>query len=218
MRPLRIGIPRSPFFEQLDPEIDAAVKRALEVLVGLTGGPTRDVTIAAPDTYAVLDAETYAYHAPLLADAAKRALYKPLTLQRIMGGASVTAQVYIEQRRRMQIARNTIGDVFADVDVLVAPTCMALPQTIADGARESRARAFVDPQHAAVQRLRHSRDQRAVRLHARRVADRHADHRPAARRSARARAGARLRAGDGLASARAAALEVRFPRATTRKG
>ena len=107
---MRIGIPRSPFFEQLDPEIDAAVRAAIAVLVGLTG-PTRDVTIAAPDTYALLDAETYAYHAPLLADAAKRALYNPLTLQRIMGGASVTAQVYIEQRRRMQIARNTIGDV-----------------------------------------------------------------------------------------------------------
>ena len=94
------------------------------MLVGLTG-PTRDVQIAAPDTYALLDAETYAYHAPLLADAAKRALYQPLTLQRIMGGGSVSAQVYIEQRRRMTIARNTIADVFADVDVLVAPTCMA---------------------------------------------------------------------------------------------
>ena len=34
----RIGIPRSPFFEQLDPEIDAAVRAAIEVLVGLTSG------------------------------------------------------------------------------------------------------------------------------------------------------------------------------------
>jgi aspartyl-tRNA(Asn)/glutamyl-tRNA(Gln) amidotransferase subunit A len=129
VRQLRIGIPRSPFFVELDPEIDAAVRLALDVLVGLTG-PTRDVSIAAPDTYALLDAETYAYHAPLLADAAKRALYKPLTLQRIMGGSSVPAGVYIEQRRRMQIARNTIDEVFADVDVLVAPTNMAMPQTI----------------------------------------------------------------------------------------
>jgi aspartyl-tRNA(Asn)/glutamyl-tRNA(Gln) amidotransferase subunit A len=129
VRKLRIGIPRSPFFEQLDPEIDAAVYRAIEVLVGLAGA-ARDVTIAAPDTYALLDAETYAYHAPLLADAAKRELYQPLTLRRVMGGGSVTAQVYIEQRRRMQIARNTIGDVFRDVDVLIAPTCMATPATI----------------------------------------------------------------------------------------
>jgi aspartyl-tRNA(Asn)/glutamyl-tRNA(Gln) amidotransferase subunit A len=129
VRQLRIAIPRSPFFEQLDPEIDTAVRAALDVLVGLTG-PTRDVSVAAPDVYAVLDAETYAYHAPLLADPAKRALYNPLTLQRIMGGGSVPTGVYIEQRRRMQIARNTIDNVFADVDVLVVPTCMALPNTI----------------------------------------------------------------------------------------
>jgi len=131
VRALRIGVPRAPFFEQLDPEIDAAVSRALEALVDLTSGATRDVQVAAPETYALLDAETYAYHAPLVADAAKRALYQPLTLSRIMNGANVSAQTYIEQHRRMTIARNTIGEVFADVDVLVAPTCMVMPETIA---------------------------------------------------------------------------------------
>jgi len=130
VRGLRIGIPRSPFFEGLDPEIDAATTRALEVLTGLTG-PTRDVQITAPETYALLDAETHAYHAPLLANPANHALYQPLTLRRVMGGASVSAGVYIEQRRRMTIARNTVADVFADVDILVAPTCMAVPATIA---------------------------------------------------------------------------------------
>jgi aspartyl-tRNA(Asn)/glutamyl-tRNA(Gln) amidotransferase subunit A len=130
VRGLRIGVPRSPFFEQLDPEIDAAIARALEVLVGLTG-PTREVSVMSPETYALLDAETYAYHAPLLADPAKRALYHPLTLQRVMGGGSVSAQVYIEQRRQMQIARNTIADLFRDVDVLIAPTNMVMPATIA---------------------------------------------------------------------------------------
>jgi aspartyl-tRNA(Asn)/glutamyl-tRNA(Gln) amidotransferase subunit A len=132
VRGLRIGFPRSPFFVELDPEIDAAARAAIETLVGLTGGPTRDVSIAAPDTYALLDAETYAYHAPLLADPAKRALYQPLTLQRVMGGSSVPTGVYIEQRRQMQIARNTIDEVFRDVDVLIAPTNMALPQPLAE--------------------------------------------------------------------------------------
>jgi aspartyl-tRNA(Asn)/glutamyl-tRNA(Gln) amidotransferase subunit A len=129
VRRLRIGIPRSPFFDELDPEIDAAVRAAIEVLVGLTG-PTREARIAAPDTYALLDAETYAYHAPLLADLAKRALYQPLTLPRVMGGSSVPTGVYLEQRRRMQIARNTVDEAFGDVDVLVLPTNMAVPQTI----------------------------------------------------------------------------------------
>ncbi|HEX7238554.1 MAG TPA: amidase [Gammaproteobacteria bacterium] len=131
VRGLRVGIPRAPFFMDLDPEIDSAARAAVDVLARLTSGTTRDVSISAPDTYALLDAETYAYHAPLLADAAKRALYQPLTLQRVMGGGSVPTGVYIEQRRKMQIARNTIDDVFKDVDVLVAPTNMVLPKTIA---------------------------------------------------------------------------------------
>ncbi|HVJ31464.1 MAG TPA: amidase [Gammaproteobacteria bacterium] len=132
VRGLKIGIPRAPFFADLEPEIDAAARAAIQVLVGLTSGATRDVSIAAPETYALLDAETYAYHAPLLADPAKRALYQPLTLSRVMGGASVPTGVYIEQRRQMQIARNTIDDVFKDVDVLIAPTNMVVPQTIAE--------------------------------------------------------------------------------------
>jgi aspartyl-tRNA(Asn)/glutamyl-tRNA(Gln) amidotransferase subunit A len=130
VRQLRVGVPREPFFADLEPEIDLAVRAALDVLASLTAGPPRDVRIAAPDTYALLDAETYTYHAPLLADAAKRALYTPITLQRVQGGASVPATVYIEQRRQMQIARNTIDETFADVDVLVAPTNMVLPQPI----------------------------------------------------------------------------------------
>ena len=130
VRGYRIGIPRSPFFEDLDPEIDAAVRAAIDVLVGLTRGSTRDVSVTAPDTYALLDAETYAYHAPLLADPAKRALYDPVTLQRVMGGGSVPTGVYIEQRRQMQIARNKVGEIFTDVDILVAPTNMVLPATI----------------------------------------------------------------------------------------
>lgn len=136
VRQLRIGILREPFFTDLDPEIDAAVRAALDVLVGLTSGRMRDVAISTPDTYALLDAETHAYHAPLLEDAAKRALYTPLTRERVTGGASVPVTVYLEQRRRMQIARNTIGATFADVDVLVAPTNMVLPQPIQEVLRD----------------------------------------------------------------------------------
>jgi aspartyl-tRNA(Asn)/glutamyl-tRNA(Gln) amidotransferase subunit A len=49
-----------------------------------------------------------------------------------MGGGSVPTGVYIEQRRQMQIARNTIDEVFKEVDVLIAPTNMVLPKPIAE--------------------------------------------------------------------------------------
>jgi aspartyl-tRNA(Asn)/glutamyl-tRNA(Gln) amidotransferase subunit A len=67
----------------------------------------------------------------MLADPAKRALYSPITLMRIESGAGTTAVDYIAARRRMTIARNTIGDLFANVDVLVTPTFMRTPPTIA---------------------------------------------------------------------------------------
>jgi aspartyl-tRNA(Asn)/glutamyl-tRNA(Gln) amidotransferase subunit A len=67
----------------------------------------------------------------MLADPAKRALYSPITLMRIESGKGTSADDYIAARRRMTIARNTIADLFANVDVLVTPTFMRTPPTIA---------------------------------------------------------------------------------------
>ena len=179
VRALRIGIPRSPFFEDLDPEIDAAVRAAIDVLVGLTG-PTRDVSVAAPDTYALLDAETYAYHAPLLADPAKRALYQPLTLPRVLGGASVTAQSTSSSAGACRSRATPSAMCSPTSTCSLRRRACRRRQRSKTCSRTRRARAL-DPQHAAVQRVRNSGDQCAVRVHARRVADRHADHRPAPR-------------------------------------
>jgi aspartyl-tRNA(Asn)/glutamyl-tRNA(Gln) amidotransferase subunit A len=128
---LRIGVPRAPFYQGLDPEVASAVDQALAQLRRMTAGST-DVELPAVDyAYTVLGAETYEYHAKMLADPAKRALYSPITLMRIESGAGTTAVDYIAARRRMTIARNTIGDLFANVDVLVTPTFMRTPPTIA---------------------------------------------------------------------------------------
>ncbi|HXC58464.1 MAG TPA: amidase, partial [Steroidobacteraceae bacterium] len=97
VKSLRIGIPRAPFYESLDPEIEAATRTALEVLKGLTRS-TADVSLPGVDSLAVLVAETYQYHAALVADPAKRALYHPETLERIMAGAKVPLTAYIESR------------------------------------------------------------------------------------------------------------------------
>ena len=80
----------------------------------------------------MLGGEIYAYHAELVADPARRALYKPATLGRIMRDSNTTLTAYIEARRRMIIARNTIGTVFANVDLIVTPTVMRIPNTIAE--------------------------------------------------------------------------------------
>src|SRR5262249_17248100 len=65
-------------------------------------------------------------------DANRKKLYDPVTLQRILDGASISATAYIEARRRMAIARNRISETFTNIDVLVTPTTMVMPPKIAD--------------------------------------------------------------------------------------
>jgi aspartyl-tRNA(Asn)/glutamyl-tRNA(Gln) amidotransferase subunit A len=130
VKALRIGVPRAPFFQSLDPDIESAVRAALEVLGSLTRS-IADVPLPGVDSFAVLSAEIFEYHAALLADPAKRALYDPITRERIMQGANVSSTQYIESRRRMMLARNGVGRHFEQVDVLVTPTSMAPPVAIA---------------------------------------------------------------------------------------
>jgi aspartyl-tRNA(Asn)/glutamyl-tRNA(Gln) amidotransferase subunit A len=129
---LRIGTPRAPFYRDLDAEVAGAVDDALRVLRGLTKAGMADVEL--PDVgyaYTVLAAETYEYHAQMLADPAKRALYTPITLMRVEGGKPVSAPEYIAARRRMTIARNTSDELFKNFELLVTPTFMRPPPTIA---------------------------------------------------------------------------------------
>jgi aspartyl-tRNA(Asn)/glutamyl-tRNA(Gln) amidotransferase subunit A len=126
---LRIGIVHAPFFENLDPEIAAATNAALATLKAMTRGIT-ELTLPAVDSFAVLGAEVYEYHASMVADPARRALYKPQTLGRILDGANVPATAYVAAHRRMILARNTVNDLLANVDVLIAPTAMRMPARI----------------------------------------------------------------------------------------
>jgi aspartyl-tRNA(Asn)/glutamyl-tRNA(Gln) amidotransferase subunit A len=132
--PPRIGLVRRPFFEGLDPEISAAMDAAIGVLQALSAG-AQDVELAPVDSYDALSVETYAYHATLLKDPVKRKLYHPVTLQRIESGAGIPATTYFEARRRMIVARNTVGRLFERVDLLVTPTFMRAPPTIEDSLR-----------------------------------------------------------------------------------
>ena len=125
----RIGIPRVPFFVDLDPQFEQAVQSAIALLKGMTRGVV-DVELAPVDSFAVLGAEIYQYHARMFADPATRALYKPLTRERLTSDAQISAVDYIEARRRMAIVRNTIDDTFTEVDVLVTPTAIRPPLTV----------------------------------------------------------------------------------------
>jgi aspartyl-tRNA(Asn)/glutamyl-tRNA(Gln) amidotransferase subunit A len=127
---LKLGIP-PPFYDQLDSDVAEAVEAALGVLRGLTA-TARDVTLPAVPEFPVLLAEAYHYHERYLAEPANRALYDPVTLGRILAAGEIRTTAYIEERRKLALARNAIAEVFADVDLLVTPTAPHLPETIAN--------------------------------------------------------------------------------------
>ena len=130
---LRLGVPRRPFYEDIDPQIAEAVDGALGVLSGLTAN-TRGVELPALPEARPTGAEAYAYHADLLAE--HRELYDPSTLARIEPGAEVSAADYVEGQYQLKLVRKAIAAVFDDVDLLVTPTLPRLPIAIEE-ARES---------------------------------------------------------------------------------
>jgi len=130
---LRIGIPRAVFYETLDPEIEQAVKEALQILGRLTAS-TRDVELPAYQTLPVVGAEAYAFHAPYFTKTPD--LYQPMTRRRLEAGAKVSAVAYIEGRRELDRLRREVMTVFSAVDLLVTPTTPILPATIQDAAAD----------------------------------------------------------------------------------
>ncbi len=124
---LRLGIPRTSFYEDVDPQILAAVERALDALGDLTAS-TRDVELPARPEAGTVLVEAYAYHTDLLDE--KRDLYDPSTLERIERGAAVSATDYADALYQLTLVRKAIAAVFDDVDVLVTPTLVQLPVSI----------------------------------------------------------------------------------------
>ena len=116
---LRLGVPRTHFQEQMDPDVKVALERALVVLSELTV-LQREVEVPAYMDNTVFRAEIYAYHRETLARTPEK--YQPDTLRRIMTGADVDAPAYIAKRREMDELRRSARRLFETVDLLIMPT------------------------------------------------------------------------------------------------
>jgi len=135
---LRLGVPRDFFWEELDPEIEAAMEAALTVLKKITASQRDIVPLAADGSYkswtdpygAIFTAEAYAYHKDFIEKSPQ--LYQPATLKRLRLGADVSAAIYTQSKREMEHVRRTMSNAFEDVDVMITPTVRIPPFTIAD--------------------------------------------------------------------------------------
>src|SRR5690606_32182015 len=92
---MRIGVPQSPYFEDLEPDVRAAIDEALEVIRRLTASMS-DVRLPEGPDFGVLLAEAYAYHKPYIDDPSMRALYDPVTLERLLAAGEFTTADYYE--------------------------------------------------------------------------------------------------------------------------
>jgi aspartyl-tRNA(Asn)/glutamyl-tRNA(Gln) amidotransferase subunit A len=135
---LRLGILRAYFYDELHPDIQAAMEAALLVLKTITASEHDVAPLLTDATYsswmdpygAIFTAEAYAYHKDHIARNPE--LYQAATLKRMRVGADVTTATYIQSRRRLDQVRCSIPDAFNSVDLLITPTARVPPFTVAD--------------------------------------------------------------------------------------
>jgi len=128
---LRVGLPRTPFFDGIDREIANAADEAIAVLRRLVARVSDVKLPDIPTQRPILRAEAYSYHAERLK--ANPDLYDPFTRTLLESGAQTTAAEYARALRQMQMSRREIKTVFAQVDVLVTPTMPDPPMSLEEG-------------------------------------------------------------------------------------
>lgn len=121
---LRVGVPTNHFYDRIDPEIESAVRDALEHMLAL-GLAVQDVTFPRIDdilgAYTAIDsAEVAANHRRLYEHHAHA--YEPESKLYVEAGLFVRASTYIDaQRARAGLLRSVLDSLEA-IDVLVVPT------------------------------------------------------------------------------------------------
>jgi aspartyl-tRNA(Asn)/glutamyl-tRNA(Gln) amidotransferase subunit A len=122
---LRLGLPRKPFFDNLDPDVAKAVDTALDVLRRFTA-TTTDVELPqiSVNPATIWTPEAYVYHAKWMAESPEK--YQPSTRASLERAKEAKAAEYVQARRQVEVLRREIRSVFSQVDLLVTPT-MKLP-------------------------------------------------------------------------------------------
>ena len=132
-RGLRIGVPKQYFFDNLAPDIERLVRKALGDLES-AGASLREVDWPQLSTYvgpttAVMFAEASAYHAPHFS--ARRDDYGAQVAFLLDLGLKTTGVQYVQGYRLMQEVRGGAADAVLDgVDVLAVPTMPVAAPTI----------------------------------------------------------------------------------------
>jgi aspartyl-tRNA(Asn)/glutamyl-tRNA(Gln) amidotransferase subunit A len=130
VRGLRVGIPREYFYDTLDPEVDSAIRQAIEVIRGV--GATIQQVSWPSLRYATLAAltivlvEASAFHEAWIRTRSQD--YHPEVALRLKWGLLVPAAAYLKAQRLRELMCREVAHLWQQVDVLITPaTMMAAP-------------------------------------------------------------------------------------------
>lgn len=121
---VRLGIPRSYFFEDGDPDVMATVRAAVETMREL-GAVIREVDLpharfGPSASWAIAYSESFAFHRANFF--ARPRDYTAAFLHKIAGAAFLTAEERITAQRVRQVITNEFLAALSAVDVIVTPT------------------------------------------------------------------------------------------------
>lgn len=133
---LRVAVPRNFYFDQVDPEIEVAI-RALADALAKAGATVVEITLdgaAEAHTHAttIILADACALHADALDG--KPDLFSRQVFERMIKGRDRTGVDYARALRFREAWRKTLRDVFARADILLYPTAPRPAPRIEDGA------------------------------------------------------------------------------------
>jgi aspartyl-tRNA(Asn)/glutamyl-tRNA(Gln) amidotransferase subunit A len=127
--PLRVGVARKKFFDDLQPDVLSCVEAALETMAGRVS-EVREVEVPVDGFRTIFDAEIYEYHEAMATTHPE--LYDPRTLFRLQKCAGTSATDYIRARREIEGHRRITEQIFQLVDVVVTPTTPSAAPRLAD--------------------------------------------------------------------------------------
>ena len=136
---LKAGVPVNYFFDDVQPEVEASVRHAIEVLEG-AGVAVEEVTIPhgeyiMPAWWTIFSAEAAAVHARLIRE--KGSDYSQSVLDTVGPGAFITSGALLKAQQARTLITRGMNEVFQRVDVLLTPAVpMVAWQLGAEGMRE----------------------------------------------------------------------------------
>jgi aspartyl-tRNA(Asn)/glutamyl-tRNA(Gln) amidotransferase subunit A len=120
---LRIGVPKSYFFDLIDPEVEGLVRSAIATLEA-EGAILSEVDIPYADQmmaveFAICFPEASEYHRRMLRETP--GLYQPDVRASLEAGEMVPATRYIQALRVRQVMQRAWAKIYDGIDVMIAP-------------------------------------------------------------------------------------------------